>query len=303
MRTLRRTRAPFVAVALSLVALAGCNDADPTGGSATDPGAPTQTPTGSPTSTDDPTSEPTGGTETTGTAAPVYFAGATPQGTRLFREFRAVEGDALTAAAELVDGGIPLDPDYRTLWPGDVVESVNATPEVITVELGGDAFTDRPEGMRRKEASLALQQMLHTLQGVTQTSAPVQFHRASGPQTLFGVDVSAPVTRADFLDVLGMVNVTTPEQGAKVSGGELSATGVASSFEATVPWQVRRGDEVVLEGFATADGWMDKLYPWAVVIDVSGLDAGDYTFVAMTDDPSGGEGAGPTSDTKDFTVS
>ena len=37
-------------------------------------------------------------------------------------------------------------------------------------------------------------------------------------------------------------------------------------------------------------------------VDVSDLPAGDYTFVAMTDDPSEGEGGGPTVDTKSFTI-
>ena len=60
---------------------------------------------------------------------------------------------------------------------------------------------------------------------------------------------------------------------------------------------------MVLEGFATAEGWMDKLYPWEAEIDISTLAPGDYTFVARTDDPSGGaEGAGPHEDTKDFTL-
>ena len=44
---------------------------------------------------------------------------------------------------------------------------------------------------------------------------------------------------------------------------------------------------------------MDKLYPWQTSVDVSGLAPGDYTFVAMTDDPSGGEGAARPVDTRD----
>jgi hypothetical protein len=48
---------------------------------------------------------------------------------------------------------------------------------------------------------------------------------------------------------------------------------------------------------------MDKLYPWETEIDLSGLEPGDYTFVAMTDDPSNGEGSGPTEDSKTITVS
>ena len=60
---------------------------------------------------------------------------------------------------------------------------------------------------------------------------------------------------------------------------------------------------MVKEGFATAEGWMDKLYPWETEVDVSDLEPGEYTFVAMTDDPSGGtEGGGPTEDSKTIIV-
>ena len=84
--------------------------------------------------------------------------------------------------------------------------------------------------------------------------------------------------------------------------GSFTADGVASSFEATVPWEIRQGDEVVKKGFTTAEGWMDKLYPWEAEVDVSGLAPGEYTFVALTDDPSGGEGFGPSEDSKTITV-
>ncbi len=59
---------------------------------------------------------------------------------------------------------------------------------------------------------------------------------------------------------------------------------------------------MVKEGFSTAVGWVDKLYPWQTEVDVTGLTPGEYTFVAMTDDPSGGEGGGPTEDTKTIIV-
>jgi hypothetical protein len=48
---------------------------------------------------------------------------------------------------------------------------------------------------------------------------------------------------------------------------------------------------------------MDRLYPWETRIDVSDLAPGEYTFAAMTDDPSGGaEGAEPFVDTRTITV-
>lgn len=319
-----RRRALISACAVAALTLTGCGtEQSPTSGETNE-----STPDAAPSPTDD-SGEPAPIT----VAVPLYYAGEAAGGLRLFREFQQVEGEALTEAAKLVDGGTPLDPDYRTLWPGDTVTSAKVTGRTITVTLNDDAFTERPDGMTEHEAWLAIQQMVHTLQGVEQTEAPVRFVRpapepqstevpegtesptttipavpegeavAPYPSTLFGVDVSTPVRRAKWMNALAMVNVSVPSQDGTVTGSVLDAEGVASSFEATVPWQILRDDEVVLEGFTTAEGWMDKLHPWHTSIDLSDLDPGAYTFVAMTDDPSGGaEGPGPTSDSKEFTL-
>lgn len=283
------------------------DDPAPAGATATDTATeePSEEPTEEPAATD--SGSPDEGGEGTGAASgttvPVYYVGDTPQGPRLFREFQQVSGDPLLEAAALVDGGAPLDPDYRTEWPGVGIESVQATDGVLLVTIAGDGFTDRPDGMSKRSARLALQQLVYTLQGVQQERVPVQVQRTGTDPVLFGISTEEPIGNAPAIEVSGLVNITSPEQGEVVDGDTLEASGVASSFEATVPWEILRGDEVVLDGFATAEGWMDKLYPWETSIDVSGLEPGDYTFVARTDDPSGGaEGAGPHEDTKDFTL-
>lgn len=309
----RRRNALLAACAVAALTLTGCGtDTSPTSGDANE-----STPDAGPSPTEETTESQEPAPITV--AVPLYYAGDAAGDTRLFREFQQVEGRALTQAAKLVDGGAPLDPDYRTLWPGETVTGAEATDKLITVTLNGDAFTEAPDGMTEAEAWLAIQQMVHTLQGVEQSTAPVQFVRPAAegeeteetqdpyatpePVTLFGIDVTEPVKRGKWENVLSLVNVTVPAQDTTVTGDTLDAEGLASSFEATVPWQVLRGDEVVLEGFATAEGWMDQLYPWNTSIDVSDLEPGTYTFVAMTDDPSGGaEGPGPTSDSKEFTL-
>lgn len=89
------------------------------------------------------------------------------------------------------------------------------------------------------------------------------------------------------------ITLAQPAEGAAVTGSFL-ASGKANSPEANVPWQVQDASgRTVLHGAATAKGWMDKLYPWQARIDVSKLSPGTYTFVARTDDPSGGEGKPP----------
>ena len=303
---LRRAAAPALLATLALLA-GGCGVLDddpsptaseqktrkPRGGS--DPSA--TTPTAGESSA--PT-EPSGNT----TTVPAYFVGETPQGPRLYREFRKVDAAAeLEGAAALVTSGKTLDPDYRTLYPGGAFASVTydeAAGEIVA-EVPDDGWTTPAEGMSSDDAELAVQQLVYTLQGVVQSRAPLVVTLGGEPTSLFGVDTSGGVANADPLETLALVNVTYPEEGSTVDD-VFPASGVASSFEANVPWAIRQDGEVVLDGFATAEGWMEKLYPWEASIDVSMLPPGVYEFVARTDDPSGGEGSGPTEDTKTFTI-
>ena len=87
-----------------------------------------------------------------------------------------------------------------------------------------------------------------------------------------------------------LITLATPAEGATVSDS-FEASGKANSNEANVPWEVRdTTGETVLEGAATAEGWVDKLYPWKTTVDVSELEPGTYLFIARTDDTSDGEG-------------
>jgi len=87
-----------------------------------------------------------------------------------------------------------------------------------------------------------------------------------------------------------LITLAAPAEGATVSDS-FEASGKANSNEANVPWEVRdTTGETVLEGAATAEGWVDKLYPWKTTVDVSELEPGTYLFIARTDDSSDGEG-------------
>jgi hypothetical protein len=99
-----------------------------------------------------------------------------------------------------------------------------------------------------------------------------------------GEVVDGPVDAAPQLDVLNLVSISDPAEGTAYAGRDaFVARGRASSFEATVPWEVRdEAGKVVLSGFATASGWQGRLHPWESRVDVSGLPSGFYTFVAMT---------------------
>lgn len=270
----------------------------PAGGSSESaPTASPSEPTGSPTASESPTESPSG------TTVPVYFAGDGPDGlTVLFREFHRVEGDPLLEAARLVVGGAPDDPDYRTLWPQVEISSVAATDGLLVVEMPGDGFTDRPDGMGERDARLALQQLVYTLQGVQQERVPVLVKRGGSDFRIFGLPTDVELEAANPIETLNLVNITSPAQGDTVTGDTLTVTGVASSFEAAGPCRLLRGDEELAMVGYQAEGWLDRLFPFEAQLPLDGI-TGEVTLQCETDDPSGGaEGPGPAVDTKTITV-
>jgi hypothetical protein len=143
--------------------------------------------------------------------------------------------------------------------------------------------------MTQAEAEASIQQVVYTLQAYAQQRLPVQFTLNGNPiDQVLGVPTSEPLANAPILQTLSRVNLTTPAEGQEVTG-TLDVEGVSNSFEANVPWLIEdaAGTDVA-SGAITAEGYMDtKLFPFHDSIDVSSLDPGTYTFIVMTDDPSG----------------
>ncbi len=304
-RVRRWTGAGALALAATLV-LTGCTG-DGQRPVSDETSEPTRTASPEPTEepTTDPSSEPTTAPTSSpdGAVVPLYFAGDGPGGTALFREVRRVEGDPLTEAARIVaGGGEPGDPDYRTLWPQVEIASVQATDGVLLVEVPSDGFTARPDGMSKRDARLALQQLVYTLQGVQQERVPVQIQRMGGAP-LFGLPTTTPYEAGNALRTLNLVNITSPAEGDTVTGDTLTVTGVANSFEASGPCRLLQdGQEIALEGYQS-DGWMEeRLFPFEVDLPLDGV-TGEVVVQCETDDPSGGtEGNGPAIDTKTIRI-
>ncbi|GAA1154168.1 Gmad2 immunoglobulin-like domain-containing protein [Nocardioides aquiterrae] len=226
------------------------------------------------------TSVPTPGTQ----LVPAYFIGDTPRGPRLFREFDRVVGpDAVQAALDRIQRP-PADHDYTTGWAPGSFGDATVRDGRIDVELSdGVDLSDR----------LAVQQAVYTLQGAAGQRLPVYFW-LEGQRGNMG-EVADPA-------VLSQVMINDPTEGLEVHD-YFTARGAANSYEANVPWELRDDSgSVVRRGFATTPGWGDRLYPWEARVDVRDLPFGSYTFVAMTDDPSGGEGGGPDADTRTIIV-
>jgi hypothetical protein len=301
--------AVIVAVFLLFDPPGGDDDGDP--GPAAGPTAtptdeatdkPSDEPSASPSAEPSSEPEPGGGEEAT---AAVYYMADTRGGPRLFREFQVVKGtDAFDRGLILLQSA-PKDPDYTSAWPEGSLTGAVIDGDVIRVTVSGPSLRAIPQGMSEEEAAIAVEQVIYTMQAAAQERAPVQFMLDGNPvDQVYGVPTSEPLANGPALEVLNLMSVTSPEQGATVSGS-MDISGVANSFEANVQWEILgSGGKVVDSGFVTAEGWMgEKLFPWSDTVDVSDLAPGEYTFVAQTDDPSGGaEGTGPAVDTKRFTV-
>lgn len=252
-----------------------------------------------PSDTPDTTPDPEAGERT----AAAYFIGDTERaGPRLYREFQRHPGDALAAAVAAL--AAPRDPDYRTAWAAGRLTSATYDGDVVRVVVD-PTVRRRPGDMSKAEATAAVQQVVYTMQAAVQERAPVQFTADGDPiDQVFGVPTAEPLAHAPMLDVLAHASLTTPEQGQVVDDGSLEVTGVGNSFEASLGWELRQGDRVVDEGYATMAGWMEpRLFPFETTVDVSGLDPGDYTLWITTDDPTGGtEGIGAMTDDREFVV-
>jgi hypothetical protein len=113
------------------------------------------------------------------------------------------------------------------------------------------------------------------------------------------VGTDQPLRRADPLDVRKLVQINDPTFGAE-TGRQVTVTGEAAVFEATLPWQLLDADgRIVDSGVAmTTEG--QRFAPFS--FDLPPLQPGSYTVVITEDDPSGGEGGPPMTDAHDFTV-
>lgn len=256
-----------------------------------------------------PTDQPTQGVEPSPTgetmAVPAYYVGDAGQGPRLFREFVSVEAGPGPVAAVLdALESTPGDPDYRTLWPAGSFAGGEVSGDVIDVVIADAALHDRPASMSPEEAALAIQQVIFSVQGAVGDRLAVQFRLGDNPvDQVLGEPTSEPLANAEPMDVLSLMSVTYPAEGAVVSGSFV-AEGVNNGNEATMNWRIEDATgDVVLDGYATAEGWMDRLYPWQTdPIDVSGLAPGEYLFVALNPDVSGGEGFAQDTDTRTIIV-
>lgn len=233
-----------------------------------------------------------GGSTTTVAA---YYAGDTPDGLRLYREFRRVDADDAFGAAAAALSLPPEDPDYANLWPADAIQTVSfdgtGDDGVIGVTVD-PTHRERPAGMTEVEAALAVEQVVRTVQAAARARAAVQFFSGGNPiDQVLGVPTSEPLAAGSDLAVLAHVSLSDPSEGLLVDNDEpFTVTGVGNSFEGNIVTRIQRLSgvvEVVAEEPAIAGTYEDRLFPFEVTFDLTAVPPGDYLVVSRTDDPSG----------------
>jgi len=263
---------------------------------ATDPATPPSSPTTSPPQT------------TTGAQAyAVYYVGANAAGRPvLYREWHrgprlpaadpsGKGGDVLTEAVHDALASLPLDPDYRTPWHAlatldHASYETTGADGTLQIALKDTGIADRPTSMSPAEAKAAVQQLVYTAQAAVGKRAPVVFTVGRKPPgahpTLLGIDISRPIGNAPILRTLSLVNISSPNEGDKVSG-KLTVTGTNNSFEgSSVIYLERHGRKYLLTPTIGGQG-LHKLFPWTVTLDLTKVQPGEYTLVAENDAPSG----------------
>lgn len=236
---------------------------------------------------------------------PVYYVGPGATGpdaasALLYRYFER-GGSALDRLMRT-----PSDPDYRTLWPaGSLVSMSGPHGGVVDVTISDAALRERPTEMTAREAELAIQQVVYTVQADVGGRPAVQFRLDENPiDQVFGEPTSEALTNASVYEVLSLMSISDPAEGATYRGS-FTARGAANSFEASVLCSISSANADSYGPFiATAEGSMEeRLFPWEMTVDLSDVPSGRYTFTCSTSDPTGGsEGRGTDVDTRTIVV-
>jgi len=227
--------------------------------------------------------------------ATVYFVGPTAAGERLFSENHELTDVTVSDVQAAVDAalGTPDDPDYRSAFsPG--------TQATVTDGTDGTVDIDFPAGMTLRSGvsvTVALQSLVWTVDDAVQRPASVRFTiDGQVPSSFFGQPAKQSYAPASRDSVFSPVSMDVDE-GAQIASGT-TIRGMADAFEANVVWKLRQGDVVVRQGYATANVCC-TLSPFAFELDAP---PGAYTLSVSDTDPSGGEGHGVTTDSKDIEI-
>lgn len=211
----------------------------------------------------------------------VFFVSDTPRGFKLFsevRDFEAIPGGFATEVlSQLISGELqPLDPDYSNLWDeSNSLNQVIISGATATVDLSLGQLNVGSESEIR-----AIEQIVWTLTSITPSVTTVRF-LVDGEivETFAGhIDTSVDFKRVPDYEVLNPIQIESTLNGAEIEN-PVEISGKACTFEANVVWELFNGEDLVEQGFTTADAACPQRSNWRV--NLGNLERGEYVFVAQ----------------------
>jgi len=188
-------------------------------------------------------------------------------------EMKPAAPAARAAVGEML-GRTAYDPDYSSPWPpGAAVRDVRISGNLVTVDLSGAGTNN----VGSEVAHQAVQQLIWTATAVSNADAVRILLNGQRVAELWGhVAVSLDLRRGPYLDVVALVWLYEPQQGAAVGRSfELLLQGVV--YEATVNIRVRQGANTVTETFATLNNGAPAVGQGRVPLNLA---PGKYTIEA-----------------------
>ncbi len=248
--------------------------------------APSVEPTTPPSATDSATT-PVG--QTQAVTLPVYFVGPVGDAKptyKLFREF--VRHDVPTPATDAVKAKAALvlavnaqpysnTDGYLQPWSGQTIGDVTVAPDLITIDLANPGA----DGFDAETQRLAVQELVWTAQAaVGKGNIPVGFQVQGGGKLFGSIPTdhffNRPPAAESWQDLAPIwVNSPTRDQVLPATK-DVTVTGEATVFEATVSWELTRGGSVVKKGFETASVGAPERGTYSIAL--GRLPAGDYTI-------------------------
>lgn len=229
-------------------------------------------------------------------AVPVYYVGSRPGGGQsLYREFVSARvaspagpENKVMAALTLAMSAPPSGSGYVAPWSGVDVSSVAVQPGAIVVGL-----TRGLSGMDAGQAQVAVQQLVWTATAAAGRGAlPIRFELAGGGAELApGQPVSRAYSRptdpGQVFTLLSPLWIEGPSRGEVLpASGQVTVTGIASTFEGSVSWQLLRGGAVVDQGTVTAT--QAAPLRGGFTVPLGQLPAGDYVVRVSASSPKDG---------------
>ncbi|MEO5745899.1 MAG: Gmad2 immunoglobulin-like domain-containing protein, partial [Terracoccus sp.] len=219
------------------------------------------------------------------TSVPVYYVGTRLGRDVLFREFVTADvtkpvspTTRVEAAVRTAMGSVPDGSGYQSRWQGVDLVSAEVSADGIRLTLSRGV-----SGLSTERARVVVQQLVWTAQAAAaQGLLPVTFALADGgdavaPGQPVGRAYNRPSDPAAVYSLLSPLWIDSPARGQVVKvGAAVTATGIASTNEASVTWQLLQGGRVVTQGAVTADKAAPARGGFSIALGK--LVAGDYVI-------------------------